>query len=86
MADLVLPGDIVTSKAHQDLEFPPSAFFHWVPYHTASVAGCPLDCQLDYLNVTWHIENYVASTSRDAADLLVVQAGMNSALIGRQVC
>jgi hypothetical protein len=28
------------------------------------------------LNVTWHIENYVASTSRDAADLLVVQAGM----------
>lgn len=30
IADIVVPGEVVTSKAHQDLEFPPVAFFHWV--------------------------------------------------------
>eukprot|EP00802_Teleaulax_amphioxeia_P006615 Tamp_06619.p1 GENE.Tamp_06619~~Tamp_06619.p1 ORF type:complete len:879 (-),score=111.99 Tamp_06619:33-2381(-) len=82
IADLVLPGDIVTSKAHQDLEFPPSAFFHWVPYHTNSVAGCPLDCQLDYNNVTWHIENFINQTSTGPGDIIVVQAGIHDIFFG----
>jgi hypothetical protein len=82
LADIVLPGDVVTSKAHQDLEFPPSAFFHWIPYHTKSVPGCPLNCQLDYDNVTWHIENYVNHTSHSRGDLIVVQAGIHDIFFG----
>ena len=56
MADIVLPGEVLKYKAHQDLEFPPVCFFHWVPYYTDAISGCPFDCALDYENVTTHID------------------------------
>ena len=84
VADIVQPGEIVAEKAHQDLEFPPSAFFHWVPYKTQAVAGCPLACELDYANITWHIEHYINQTSLHpgGADVIVVQAGIHDIFFG----
>lgn len=82
LADVVFPGEVLKYKAHQDLEFPPVCFFHWVPYFTDSVPGCPLDCDLDYQNVTGHIDAFLNATSRSPDDVLVVQAGIHDIFFG----
>mmetsp|Transcript_42375 Transcript_42375/g.113336 ORF Transcript_42375/g.113336 Transcript_42375/m.113336 type:complete len:356 (+) Transcript_42375:296-1363(+) len=82
VAGVLSPGDVITTKSHQDLEYPPAAYFHWVPYHTDHVSGCPLDCQLDYGNVTWHLKRFVDSQSTGPGDLLIVQAGIHDIFFG----
>ncbi|EKX32027.1 hypothetical protein GUITHDRAFT_148897 [Guillardia theta CCMP2712] len=82
VADLILPGDMVKTKAHQDLEFPPSAYFHWIPYDTQDKPGCPLNCLIDYDQVTWHIDKFVNLTSKNDKDLIVVQASIHDIFFG----